>query len=170
MRLLILGLLFIMVLPAQADDKAWQSKISIGPLDTHIDWRDWSLTPEEAILQTIHLIDVLQTQTFRGEQCYSESNPMTKPFTGSNPSTARVIAWGLATAALYNYTYQFIENSNMPKWLQYGLKAAPIYVKYNTITRNYELGVRIGRQNTNQPWIDGKCYKLSEYERYGIER
>jgi hypothetical protein len=129
----------------------------IGPLETSVDLKDWSMSTEEKIWQVGHLLDVLQTARIHREDCYQEGNVMTRRQIGRNPSTGKVIAWGLVHSAIQHYQFKLVENSNMPKWLQHALKWAAITYKYDTVYHNHQLGIRIGASAKIQPDEYGHC-------------
>lgn len=148
-------ILLALVAPGAFADSV--SNFKIGPLTSHVDWKDWSMSTDAKIMQFGILLDALQTERIHKEDCYYEANPITHRQIGRQPSTEKVVAWAVASSVATHYSFKFIENSNMPTWLQKVTKYANIAYRYDTVYNNHQIGIRIGSRAKAQPNERGIC-------------
>lgn len=101
----------------------------------------------EAVFQTEHLVDVLQTLHGAGtDPCFSEGDPTTKALIGAHPGQAAVIVWGIGYGALhYGITEWLLDHDHdriAAVW-----QAASIIDTASVIHHNYSIGIRFGAPN-----------------------
>jgi hypothetical protein len=121
-----------------------ETKINIAGFKTHIDWTNYSdIKFDEKVYMAVHAIDILQTMQHGPNPCYGEVDPITRRLIGRDPSPGRVFVWGLARGALAHYEFQFINNSNLPKWLRTTLKWYNTAVRFEIVENNYQLGLTL---------------------------
>ena len=101
----------------------------------------------EKMWQTTHLIDVAQTYKIAKDPCYIETGFLTKDLIGSNPSTGKVIAWGSGLSLSHAYASKWLDDRDWPQWIKNTIKVVDIGYKFDVITGNYNLGIRLGRKN-----------------------
>lgn len=103
----------------------------------------------EPVFQTVHLVDTIQT--FHGaasDKCYGEADPVTRRLIGSEPSHAGVIAWGVGYAALHYGITRWLTETGHDR-IATVWEVLTIADTARDVGRNIEIGIRIGRPNTD---------------------
>jgi hypothetical protein len=72
-----------------------------------------SMSTREKAWHVLHAVDVAQTIQVGKSPCHHEAMPDTAAVIGKNPSTEKVLAWGLATAVLYHYANDILPDTVM---------------------------------------------------------
>ena len=145
MKTLIILLTLIMTPVLKAD----VVHLKIGPVESYIEYSDWSMSTTEKVYMGIHFIDVLQTINHGKDPCYVEADPITRRLIGRHPNTEKVLAWGVANAVVSHYSFKFVENSNMPNWLKNTLKIAATAIRYDVIHNNWSIGINLYGNNSH---------------------
>ncbi len=104
--------------------------------------------------QVGHIADVAQTLEIVDDTCYKEGVQNTAYFIGEQPSTRSVLLWGIGSSYLNAQIDQAVGRSDLPKWGKAAIRLVNLGYKYNTVTHNYEVGIRIGTDNKPDP---NKC-------------
>jgi len=107
-----------------------------------------SIRYAEMAYQAGHVIDVAQTINHGRDNCFEETNGLTRRILGDNPKPGETLAWGLAWGAGHYVVSERLEHYDAPMWLQIGWQAITITEKGLTIGRNHRNGIR--------PWGDNK--------------
>lgn len=106
-----------------------------------------NMSTYEKAWQTTHLIDVAQTYKVAKDPCYAEIGFLTKDLIGKQPSTGKVIAWGAGLSLGHAYASKWLDNRDWPQWIKNTIKVVDIGYKFDVVTGNYNLGIRLGRKN-----------------------
>lgn len=105
----------------------------------------------EAVFQSLHLVDVMQSIHGAAEDhCYNEGDPTTRIFTGEHPSATRVVAWGVGYSLLHFGVSSWLQD-HAPHWTYVAWQAITIGDTGYSVAHNYSIGIRIGKPNTDYP-------------------
>lgn len=102
--------------------------------------------PGELAWQAGHVVDALQTDTFRTDPCIHEGNSLTAALIGTDPSSESVAAWALGSAALHAGVTEWLLRSDRPAWAR-AWQYVTLGEKGIAIARNHDKGARISGAN-----------------------
>lgn len=105
----------------------------------------------EAVWQSAHLIDTIQTiKGPASDQCYVEGDPTTRLMIGREPSATAVAAWGVGFAAFHWLVSSWLSD-HAPAWAYWTWQGLSFADVGYSVARNYSVGIRIGRPNSDFP-------------------
>ena len=101
----------------------------------------------EKVWQASHLIDVAQTHKVARDPCFMEVDPVTSKVIGENPSTKNVLIWGAALSYGHAHASKWLDNKDWPDWVKNSIRVVDLGIKYDAVTNNYNIGIRLGKNN-----------------------
>ena len=113
------------------------------------------LSGDELTWQALHAIDVAQTVSAADDPCYEEDAWLTEKLIGDQPSTGKVLLWGVGTSVTHAWISNLLESRDAPLWVQKTWSYATIGSSGFAIVSNHSEGVRIFGDNKS---VDG-CYR-----------
>jgi hypothetical protein len=110
--------------------------------------------------QALHAIDVAQTYHGAAEdRCYAEGDAVTRALIGSKPRKGAVLAWGAGYGAAHYGITRLLEAAGWERaaamW-----ELVSIADTAAVVGRNYSIGVRIGRPNSDYPGCGGRSAEI----------
>lgn len=102
----------------------------------------------EAVFQAAHLVDTLQTYHAATDDCYSESDPITRRLIGREPSRAGVIGWGVGFAAAHYAVTSWLLSGGH-EYLAAAWEVVTIETTEHSVAQNIHVGIRIGAPNVH---------------------
>lgn len=121
----------------------------VGSFSTKLEWNQTKMHPTEKAWMVLHVIDALQTANHGKDPCYGESDPITRRLIGRNPNDGEVLAWAIGAAVFEHYSWQFVNNSNLPSWIKKVHNFGKLYIKADVVHNNYQVGINLYGDNSH---------------------
>lgn len=101
-----------------------------------------SMSTEEKVWQSMHVIDVMQTYNGPASrpECFREADPFTKRIIGEHPSKESVVAWGIGSGLLFHWLAKKADESDN-YYTKYGFYGFALLTKGITIGNNERIGM-----------------------------
>lgn len=106
--------------------------------------------------QAMHFIDVGQTLSTSKDNCFKETDFMTRKIIGERPKESRVLMWGAGLSYLHAAGSQWLENTDMfSDSAKNFIRIFDIGIKFDIIYNNHSAGLNFSTSNNR---VDEHCY------------
>lgn len=116
---------------------------STGCASTTSSSQDFTFTKEEALWQSLHVVDVLQTRSIAKDTtgCRHESNPITRRLIGKQPNEDGVLIWGVVLGLGHYFLFENIRKDEKYRPAYTLTQVFTSYFKFTTVLENEERGI-----------------------------